>query len=106
MQFQRVREIIKSNPGISALEVHERTNVPLPAIVRYIESGVIEIVSVEAKLDNVDMQLWIDKKVAKGQAAKKEAAKKEAAKREEDRPPDEEPPSYKPNKARMNFIVK
>ncbi|MCL2500133.1 MAG: hypothetical protein FWE90_07320 [Defluviitaleaceae bacterium] len=74
IQFQSVREIVKDNPGITALEVHGRTDIPLPTIVRYIESGMLEIMSTKENLDNVDLQIWIDKSTNKGKKAKTAAA--------------------------------
>jgi len=108
-QFQSVREIVKDNPGITALEVYERTHVPLPTIVRYIESGMLEVMSTNANLDNVDMQIWIDKSTAKGKKAKEKAeaeAVSAMARADREEIKDEPPNERKNKKAEIKFIVK
>jgi hypothetical protein len=102
-QFQRVREIVKDSPGITALEVHQQTDVPLSAIVKYIEAGMLEVASVNEsadKLDNVDLQVWINKTTEKSKKIKAEKSKAEIE------PPDDLPEAPKSRKSQMKFIVK
>jgi glutaredoxin len=105
-QFQEVRTMVKENPGITALELHERTAVPLPSIIRYIESGVLEIVSTKENLDNIDLQIWIDKSTAKGKKAKQKPEETAEKKPEVDVPDYNYHDVRKSKKAQMNFIVK
>jgi hypothetical protein len=102
VQYQKVREMVKDNPGITALEVHERTEVPLSTIAKYIESGLLEVMSTKEGLDNVSLQIWIDKTSKKAKEAKAETKQTETVPDiDEDLP--EEPKS---KKTAMKFIVK
>ena len=44
-QYQIVRAIVKEFPGITALEVHDFTEIPIETILRYINKGMIEVLS-------------------------------------------------------------
>lgn len=43
-QFIVVRELVREYPGITALEVHEATEVPMETILRFIDTGLLEVV--------------------------------------------------------------
>ena len=43
-QYDRVRDFVKEHPGISAVEVHHYTEVPLNAIMQFVEEGNLDIV--------------------------------------------------------------
>ena len=43
-QYQIVRALVRDFPGITALEVHEITEVPMDVILRYINKGLIEVI--------------------------------------------------------------
>jgi len=82
-QYQEARMVVKENPGITALEVHERTGVPLLNIARYIELGYFEIVGNKKDMDVTEVQIWVrqvKEKSRKDKAAKK--AQEQAAKQE------------------------
>lgn len=111
-QYQQVRELVKDNPGITAMEVHEITEVPLLTIARYIETGRLEVASAHRQnMDTVDMQIWVDNSRKKGQATK---AKMENQKTAAAPPPDEvlddiddkDTDTKRKPKQRINFIVK
>jgi hypothetical protein len=80
-QYQEARMVVKENPGITALEVHERTGVPLPNIARYIELGYFEIVGQKKDMDVAEVQIWVRqvKEQSKKDKAKKKAADEAAA---------------------------
>ncbi|MCL2199966.1 MAG: hypothetical protein FWB80_13700, partial [Defluviitaleaceae bacterium] len=46
-QFQIVRIFVREHPGISALEVHQCTEIPMEAILKYINAGLLEVVNIE-----------------------------------------------------------
>ncbi|MCL1863157.1 MAG: hypothetical protein FWF78_06290 [Defluviitaleaceae bacterium] len=45
-QFQIVRIFVREHPGISALEVHQCTEIPMEAILKYINAGLLEVVNI------------------------------------------------------------
>jgi hypothetical protein len=104
-QFQKVRGMVKETPGITALEVHERTDVPLSTIIKYIEAGYLEVASSKENLDTGDMQIWIDKATKRGKKAKAKA--EEAATNKVKEIDDDLPETPKKNrKTEIHFIVK
>ncbi|MCL1884018.1 MAG: hypothetical protein FWF81_09745 [Defluviitaleaceae bacterium] len=44
-QYQVVRELVRLYPGITALEVHDFTEVPIYLILRYIEMGLLDVIN-------------------------------------------------------------
>lgn len=44
-QFQIVRIFVREHPGISALEVHQCTEIPMGAILKYINAGLLEVIN-------------------------------------------------------------
>jgi hypothetical protein len=96
-QFIAVRRMVKDHPGITALEVYERTGVPLSTISNYVESGLLEVVSTKGNLGNTELQLWIDKSTQKGKKAKEQAVEVQE---------ETLPPENKNKKVQIHFVVK
>ena len=42
-KFQLIRELIKDHPGITVPDLHERTGVPVAVILKYINSGDLDV---------------------------------------------------------------
>ena len=46
-RFWEVRAVVKAFPGITALEVHEHTQVPMSVIMQYLDEGWLEVASAD-----------------------------------------------------------
>jgi len=64
-QFFMVREVVRECPGITALQVHHVTEVPMDVILRFIEKGMIEVVPTVNKNGQLDDRIGIMIKKAK-----------------------------------------
>ena len=42
-QFRQVRDLVKENKGITVVEVHDRTGVPITNILQYVKQGALEV---------------------------------------------------------------
>jgi hypothetical protein len=107
-QYQRVREIVKDNPGITALEVHAITEVPITTIAKYIEAGMLEVMSKQDSLDNGELQIWISRKAEKGKRLKDAAEKAKPGKNVEPPPeemPEDAPPPRKGSQERIHWVI-
>ncbi|MCL2204716.1 MAG: hypothetical protein FWB88_12340 [Defluviitaleaceae bacterium] len=100
--FQTARAMVKENPGITALEVHERTGVPLPNIVRYIETGHFEIVASKTDMTMEEVQKWMRSVKKKGKQERESQA------RTDDVLPDvsDEPATPQKDDQKIKFIIK
>ncbi|MCL2189965.1 MAG: hypothetical protein FWC16_13305 [Defluviitaleaceae bacterium] len=105
--FQEVRQMVKENPGITALEVHHRTGVPIPNLVKYIESGMLEIIKTKGDMDLGEVQVWIDnaKKKAVASAKAQQKAREEQDERELPNIVDIPDLHNSKKKPRINFII-
>ncbi|MCL1843782.1 MAG: hypothetical protein FWF79_08210 [Defluviitaleaceae bacterium] len=95
-QYIVVRELVREYPGITALEVHEATEVPMHVILRYIENGMLEAVKDRGiRDDEISERIGLLIKRAKerkeifSRAATKHAAEAEAQRLDEMRVEDD-----------------
>jgi len=69
-RFQKVRELIKRMPGITALEVHVITGVPLEMIMQFVRDGDIEAIPIASEKDmTLDERIGMMVKKAKEKKA-------------------------------------
>ena len=62
-QYYAVRELVKAFPGITAMEVHEQMDIPLPTILRYIDEGRLEVMP-DVSPDQLEQMRSLIKKTA------------------------------------------
>jgi len=48
-QYYVVRELVREFPGITALEVHDFTEVPMEDILRYVDKGMLEVIPTDKR---------------------------------------------------------
>ena len=73
--FQMVRDLVSAVPGITALEVHEITDVPISLIMQYVEEGHLQIRPDGSEMTEEQRRKLIGQVSSKIKAAK---ARKEA----------------------------
>ena len=67
-QYQVVRAVVREYPGITALDVHEVTEVPMEVILRYIDKGLLEVVSTRNDKGEISERVGVMIKRAKERA--------------------------------------
>lgn len=61
VNFMEVRALVKEYPGITALEVREHTGVSFASLMDYVESGDIELLNENIKVNEHNLKDWLNK---------------------------------------------
>jgi hypothetical protein len=58
-QYQIVRAIVREFPGITAIEVHHITEVPMEIILKYINEGLLQVMPKSRKSESLEERIGV-----------------------------------------------